>query len=113
MPTKVAHDGVHRLVEHDGQLVEVLAKEYEQEHLPDAINLPLEMLNANVLPQDTQVFMHKHQLDSVLVTSPDGQLIGLLKQSDADQILPVTSQNSMHQLNHEHYTFYNTSIASI
>jgi rhodanese-related sulfurtransferase len=45
MPTEVAHDGVHRLVEHGGQLVEVLlAKEYEQEHLPGAINIPLEML---------------------------------------------------------------------
>ena len=41
---------------------------------------------ANVLPQDTLVFMRKHQLDSVLVTSPDGQLIGLLKQSDAEQV---------------------------
>jgi rhodanese-related sulfurtransferase len=52
MPTEVAHDGVHRLVEHGGQLVEVLlAKEYEQEHLPGAINIPLEMLNHETAAQ--------------------------------------------------------------
>jgi rhodanese-related sulfurtransferase len=57
MPTKVAHDGVHRLVEHGGQLVEVLlAKEYEQEHLPGAINIPLEMLN-----HETAAQLQQHQ----------------------------------------------------
>jgi hypothetical protein len=57
MPAKVAHDGVHRLVEHGGQLVEVLlAKEYEQEHLPGAINIPLEMLN-----HETAAQLQQHQ----------------------------------------------------
>ena len=41
---------------------------------------------ANVLPQDTMDFMRKHKLDNVLVTSPDGQLIGLLKRADAERV---------------------------
>jgi rhodanese-related sulfurtransferase len=38
-------DGVRRLVEQGAQLVEVLpADEYEEDHLPGAVNLPLRKL---------------------------------------------------------------------
>ncbi len=45
MPHQVTRDEVVRLVEAGAQLVEVLPKgEYEEEHLPDAIHLPLKTL---------------------------------------------------------------------
>jgi rhodanese-related sulfurtransferase len=45
MPLNIERQTVQRLVEEGAQLVEVLpAKEYEQEHLPGAINLPLRQL---------------------------------------------------------------------
>jgi phage shock protein E len=47
MPTEVDADQVQRLVRDDGAvLVEVLPEpEYQEEHLPGAINIPLERLN--------------------------------------------------------------------
>jgi rhodanese-related sulfurtransferase len=46
MPTAVDRDEVQRLVAGGAQLVEVLPRaEYEEEHLPGAINLPLKELN--------------------------------------------------------------------
>ena len=46
MPTEIGRDDVHRLVEGGAQLVEVLpAKEYQDEHLPGAINIPLKKLD--------------------------------------------------------------------
>jgi rhodanese-related sulfurtransferase len=45
MPRDVDRDEVHRLLDQGAQLVEVLpAEEYEQEHIPCAINLPLKEL---------------------------------------------------------------------
>ena len=45
MPTAIGRDDVQRLVESGAQLVEVLPrKEYDEEHLPGAIHLPLKSL---------------------------------------------------------------------
>jgi rhodanese-related sulfurtransferase len=45
MPREIDREGVRRLVDQGAQLVEVLpAHEYEEEHLPGAINLPLRRL---------------------------------------------------------------------
>jgi phage shock protein E len=48
MPTPIDRDDVQRLVrEGDAQLVEVLpADEFEEEHLPGAINIPLKTLDS-------------------------------------------------------------------
>jgi phage shock protein E len=46
MPVAVFRDDVRRLVEEGAQLVEVLPREeYEEEHLPGAINIPLSELD--------------------------------------------------------------------
>ncbi|MGH9113999.1 MAG: rhodanese-like domain-containing protein [Acidimicrobiales bacterium] len=46
MPTTADHDRVLQLIEHGAQLVEVLPRhEYDEEHLPDAIHLPLKSLD--------------------------------------------------------------------
>ena len=47
MPTPIDHDEVLRLIRDErGQLVEVLPPaEYEDEHLPGAINIPLKTLD--------------------------------------------------------------------
>lgn len=49
MPTSVDSAGVRRLVaEEDAQLAEVLPRdEYDEEHLPEAIHLPLKELDAD------------------------------------------------------------------
>jgi len=45
MPTNIHRDDVHRLIDEGAQLVEVLpANEFEEDHLPGAINLPLRRL---------------------------------------------------------------------
>lgn len=45
MPREIDRDGVRRLVAGGAQLVEVLpAAEYQEEHLPGAISLPLRKL---------------------------------------------------------------------
>jgi rhodanese-related sulfurtransferase len=42
VPKPIAREGIAELVRSGGQLVEVLpASEYQEEHLPDAINIPL------------------------------------------------------------------------
>lgn len=42
MPRTIGREEVQRLIEQGAQLVEVLPKEeYEDEHLPGAINIPL------------------------------------------------------------------------
>jgi rhodanese-related sulfurtransferase len=52
MPTPVDRDDVRRLVGEGAQLVEVLPRpEYEEEHLPGAINLPLKELNRETARQ--------------------------------------------------------------
>jgi rhodanese-related sulfurtransferase len=46
MPTDATRNDVQRLLAEGAQLVEVLPKaEYEEEHLPGAINLPLKELD--------------------------------------------------------------------
>ena len=45
MPTEISREDVRRLVDQGAQLVEVLpAEEYEQQHLPMSMNLPLREL---------------------------------------------------------------------
>ena len=45
VPTEIDREEVRRLVEQGAQLVEVLpADEYEEEHLPGAVNFPLRRL---------------------------------------------------------------------
>lgn len=47
MPTPVDRDEVQQLLDNGAQLVEVLPQaEYEDEHLPGAINIPLKSLDA-------------------------------------------------------------------
>lgn len=50
MPQEVTRDELQQLVERDAQLVEVLpSNEYEEDHLPGAINLPLRQLERTAL----------------------------------------------------------------
>ena len=50
MATPLHRDDVRRLREHGAQLVEVLpAAEYDAEHLPGAINIPLKTLGPNTI----------------------------------------------------------------
>jgi len=50
MPKKIDRDQVRRLLDAGAQLVEVLpASEYEEEHLPGAINLPLRQLEVHAI----------------------------------------------------------------
>ena len=65
MPTPVDHQEVQRLVAAEqAQLVEVLPRaEYEDEHLPGAINVPLKELNretARQLRRDQPVIVYCH-----------------------------------------------------
>jgi len=49
MPREIRREEVRRLIDQGVQLVEVLpAKEYREDHLPGAINLPLRQLEAEV-----------------------------------------------------------------
>ena len=46
MPRAIERDEVRRLLENGAQLVEVLPKEeFEEEHLPGAVNIPLKRLD--------------------------------------------------------------------
>jgi rhodanese-related sulfurtransferase len=65
MPTPVDRDELQRLlVERQAQLVEVLpAADYEDEHLPGAINIPLKELNdetARQLKREQPVIVYCH-----------------------------------------------------
>ena len=65
MPTAIFRDDVRRLVEEEGgQLVEVLPREeYEEEHLPEAINIPLKELDRQTtarLRRDAPVVVYCH-----------------------------------------------------
>ena len=53
MPVAIDRDEVQRLLDDEqAQLVEVLpADEYEDEHLPGAINIPLKLLDAQTAEQ--------------------------------------------------------------
>ncbi len=55
MPTDLQRDEVRRLLERGAQLVDVLpARQYEKEHLPGAISLPLDRLNRETAQQLTR-----------------------------------------------------------
>jgi len=50
MPTEIDRKELQRLVERGAQLVEVLpAEEYEEDHLPGAISLPLRRLETEAV----------------------------------------------------------------
>jgi phage shock protein E len=62
MPTQIDRTEVQRLVAAGAQLVEVLKpQEYEKEHLPGAINIPLKQLDnetARVLDRSRPVIVY-------------------------------------------------------
>ena len=65
MPTAIFRDGVRRLVQEEGaQLVDVLPREeYEEEHLPGAINIPLKELDREMIARlnwDAPVIVYCH-----------------------------------------------------
>ncbi len=64
MPTAIFRDEVRKLVEVGVQLVEVLPREeYEDEHLPGAINIPLKELDRETtakLRRDAPVIVYCH-----------------------------------------------------
>jgi rhodanese-related sulfurtransferase len=67
MPTAIDRARLQQLVREDAQLVEVLPQaEYEDEHLPGAINIPLKELNAETARQlrrgqPVVVYCHDYQ----------------------------------------------------
>ena len=64
MPTPIDRDELRRLVAARAQLVEVLpAVEFEEEHLPGAINIPLKELDRETtrqLERDQPVIVYCH-----------------------------------------------------
>jgi rhodanese-related sulfurtransferase len=66
MPTEIGREEVGRMVEDGAQLVEVLPREtYESEHLPRAINIPLQQLDRQTtaaLRQDQPVIVYCYDL---------------------------------------------------
>jgi rhodanese-related sulfurtransferase len=67
MPTDVDLNGLDRLLAAGAQLVDVLpAKEFEEEHLPGAISIPLRTLDAStVTPLDRSRSVVTHCWDSL------------------------------------------------
>jgi len=67
MPTPIDRDQVQGLLAEGAQLVEVLPQpEFEEEHLPGAINIPLKELNRQTAQQLTRsqpviVYCHDYQ----------------------------------------------------
>jgi rhodanese-related sulfurtransferase len=64
VPTAIFRDEVRTLVEEGAQLVDVLlSQEYEDEHLPGAINIPLKELDRKTtarLRRDAPVIVYCH-----------------------------------------------------
>ncbi len=64
MPTAIDRDEVQRLLAEGAQLVEVLPRpEFEEEHLPGAINIPLKTLDAETsrrLARERPVIVYCH-----------------------------------------------------
>ena len=49
MPVEIDRQGVRRLLERGAQLVEVLpSSEYDEDHLPGAVNVPLRRIDGQV-----------------------------------------------------------------
>lgn len=52
MPKEIGLEDVRRLIKEGAQLVDVLpAREYDEEHLPGAINIPLQTLHDKSVAQ--------------------------------------------------------------
>ena len=66
MPTEIRRDEVCHMMAGGAARVEVLpVEEYEAEHLPGAINIPLQQLDRQttaVLPQDQPVIVYCYDL---------------------------------------------------
>ena len=64
MPIGVFRDDLHKLLEDGAQLIDVLPREeYEEEHLPGAISIPLKELNRETsarLQHDVPVIVYCH-----------------------------------------------------
>jgi rhodanese-related sulfurtransferase len=64
MARQIGRDEVRRLIEEGAQLVEVLpVKEYSEEHLPGAVNIPLKKMSAetvSVLERERPVIVYCH-----------------------------------------------------
>ena len=64
MPTTIFRDGVRELLKEGAQLVDVLpSAEYEESHLPGAINIPLKKLDRETtagLRRDAPVITYCH-----------------------------------------------------
>jgi rhodanese-related sulfurtransferase len=64
MPTGIFRDDLHKLLENGAQLIDVLPREeYEEEHLPGAISIPLKELNRETsarLQHDVPVIVYCH-----------------------------------------------------
>jgi rhodanese-related sulfurtransferase len=64
MPTAIFRDELRKLLEDGAQLVDVLPREeYDEEHLPGAINIPLKELNRETsakLRHDAPVIVYCH-----------------------------------------------------
>ncbi|MGB2874894.1 MAG: rhodanese-like domain-containing protein [Gaiellaceae bacterium] len=64
MPTPIDRDDVQRLVSEGAQLVEVLPhEEFEEEHLPGSVNIPLKTLDAETtrrLERERPVIVYCH-----------------------------------------------------
>ncbi len=64
MPTGIFRDDVRKLLEDGAQLVDVLPREeYEEDHLPGAVNIPLKELNRETaarLRRDAPVIVYCH-----------------------------------------------------
>jgi rhodanese-related sulfurtransferase len=64
VPTAIFRDKVRALLEEGAQLVDVLPREeYEEEHLPGAINIPLKELDRETiarLNRDAPVIVYCH-----------------------------------------------------
>jgi rhodanese-related sulfurtransferase len=62
MPTEIGREELRRMVEDGAQLVEVLPEEeYEAEHLPRALNIPLQQLDRQTtaaLQQDQPIIVY-------------------------------------------------------
>ena len=64
MPIGIFRDDLHKLLENGAHLVDVLPREeYEEEHLPGAISIPLKELNRETsarLQHDVPVIVYCH-----------------------------------------------------
>ena len=64
MPIGIFRDDLHKLLEDGAQLIDVLPREeYEEEHLPGAISIPLKELNRETsarLQHDVPVIVYCH-----------------------------------------------------